>query len=688
MTALKLNEQQNLAVTTNSKHVLILAGAGSGKTKTITQRYIYLIKELGVHPSSILALTFTNKAVKEMKERIFLEIGDDKSLFIKTFHSFGALFLRREYYYSGRAVNFQIYDTDDSKKVVGDVLKKNGYQKGQATAYLKDIREYKQDLASGNFESFMPDFSEIFGQYQEELKLCNAFDFEDLIVEPIKILTEYEEIRYKYRHSFQYLLIDEYQDTNSAQYRLLSLLTDDHTSIMAVGDEDQSIYKFRGADVGIILNFTNDYKNSEIIKLEENYRSTEQILNLANSIISNNQNRIGKRLFSRIKSGDKPVILECNSDFEEAHKIASEIISKKYRFTEAVILVRTNNQTRVFEQVFQQYGIPLRVVGSVSFFQREEIKDVISLIRWFSNSKDRVAFERFVNKPPRGIGAKSLEKFYNHLKDYDGRIDDALRDVGQFSDIPLKARKNLFELASIFDCLSTDIESNPLYDNVVKYLDTTGLHNYYEKRDEEEMRTRLENINEYVLSLKDVPSGKDALYQYLEENALVNLIDENNEGKEAVTIMTVHNAKGLEFDNVFVAGLESGIFPHSRSDSDIEELEEERRLFYVAVTRARHNLYLTYAKQRNLFGRTMDSYPSMFLHEIEPDHIKSDDKTDINRGNAGFKIGDIVKDRNYGKGKVKKIVKKSGKHIAQIDFFEYGMLELVVEFSKLELVYD
>ncbi len=683
-----LNKEQRQAVESDTKYLLILAGAGTGKTRAITSRIIYLIKERKINPANILAVTFTNKAANEMKERVIKHIHDGMEPMIKTFHSFGAYILRIESFVSGRNKNFQIYDTNDSKKVISEIIKKFDYSKSETDKIYKWIQNFKQQVEDYDAIKYKnKTYKEIFSEYNNYLLKSNCFDFEDLILEPYKIFSKYPEILSKYQKRFKHILVDEYQDTNRSQFELLKVLSGKDSNVMVVGDEDQSIYKFRGADINNILSFEKNFSDAKIIRMEENYRSTENILITANSIIKNNLSRLGKNLFTNLKVGNKVLFFEAYNDFDEAEKILYLIEKYNMKLNNTAILYRTNNQSRPFEQVFNREKIPYIVLGSITFFEREEIKDAISILKWIVNPKDRIAFSRFVNKPSRGIGEKTLLSFFNELDTHDD-IFDVLKNIKNRKSISNKARDSFFKLYEIFKDKDNLIESESIDKLLSYYLHELNLWEYYEQKDFNEQSEKINNITEFIKSLEKRGRGIDELITLLEELTLVTSTDEDKSYSNKIKLMTVHNAKGLEFENVFVAGLEEGLFPHANSIEE-EDFEEERRLFYVAITRAKNNLTVSYCSKRNLFG--VDNYqePSQFLTEL-PEEILDRNCfgyfQEKSHKSLDYAVGDIVRHKDYGNGKIIMLKYERGKNLIMIDFFDHSIMEFILEYTDLEKV--
>ncbi len=684
----QLNVQQKEAVKIDKKHVLILAGAGTGKTKAITTRIIYLINNEKINPGNILAVTFTNKAANEMKERVLKYIkGSDVT--IKTFHSFGAYILRREAFAIGRNKYFQIYDSADSKKALKEVLKKFDFAKSEFGRIQKWIQEYKQQIEIySNMKYFSDIYKEIYNAYNKYLQDSNSFDFEDLILQPIKIFSKYPDILSKYQSRFKYILVDEYQDTNKSQFELLKFLAGKDNKVMVVGDEDQSIYKFRGADISNILNFEKDFVNAKIIRLEQNYRSTTNILNTANSIIENNTSRLGKKLFTNKLEGNKIILFEAYNEIIEVEKILELIKNNNMNLNNIAILYRTNNQSRPFEQVFNKQNIPYIIIGAIRFFEREEIKDAISILKWLINPKDKIAFGRFVNKPIRGIGKKSLSLFFTESENFND-LFDALQNISKIKTISKRAGKALSELGKNLKEKNKHLKEKPIDELIYYYLEKLGLLEYFKEKDDKDGTEKIKNITEFIKTIEHRGKGEKVILSYLEEVSLSPTeTDENHDNK--IKLMTIHNAKGLEFDNVFIAGVEQGLFPHSNSLESDEEYEEERRLFYVAITRAKKNLIISYCSNRNIFGWENKQEPSDFIQELPIDllELKFLNKNVTNRITPVYLEGDIVRHKEYGKGEIIRIKKSNGKHLAKIDFWDYSFMELILEYTKLEKVFD
>jgi DNA helicase II / ATP-dependent DNA helicase PcrA len=699
-----LNVKQFEAVTCSSRHVLVLAGAGSGKTKTLTSRILYLINELGVHPGKILAVTFTNKAANEMKERVAGFTGRKVDVMIKTFHSFGAYILRHESQSAGRKNNFQIYDDDDSRKVILAVLKKFGYARSMANNLKRWIALFKQNLEDMSKMEFREQaYLDMYNSYNSVLNESNCFDFEDLILQPVKMFSKFPELASRYSSRFKYVLIDEYQDTNRVQYDLVNLLCSSGNNLMVVGDEDQSIYGFRGADVNIILDFNNDYEQSRVIRLEENYRSTSNILNTANNVIRNNKVRLGKNLFTKGEEGDKVVLFRAYNEYDEAEKIINFIFEKDLDYGRTAILYRTNIQSRAFESIFNSNKIPYVIVGSIAFYDREEIKDCISILKWAANPNDRIAFERFINKPARGIGDKTLQEFYKKAADFDNNLFVTLEYFNASKPFSKKVNDSFSFIWDVFKDKDVLIAEKPVSDYLYEFLERLGLLKYFKEVDEKEHSDKINNIDEFLFSIEELDKGMEELLAFLEDFTLTaSSVKQDDDDSEKIKLMTVHNAKGLEFDNVFIAGVESGLFPHASSYEE-DNIEEERRLFYVAITRARMRLFISYCEFRNIYGYENNRGPSEFIYELDDAYLEYKNFTSDDLNQLGFyretvkpakvaKIiftkGDIVRHKDYGKGKILSIKEVNGKHLANIDFWDHSCMEVIVEYTKLEKVED
>jgi len=690
----KLNDPQKQAVLSEDKHVLILAGAGTGKTRAITSRIIYLIKEKGIPASQILAVTFTNKAAREMKNRVQKELSKYTDVMIRTFHSFGAYVLRNEAFAAGRDRFFHIYDDDESKKALNEIIKKYEYAKKEIKYVRHWIETFKQqveDISGMDYKD--EEYKKIYDHYNKFLLDSNCFDFGDLILEPVRIFKKYPELLKKYRDRFKYILIDEYQDTNKVQFELAKLLAGKKNNIMAVGDEDQSIYSFRGADINNILNFEKDFDSTSIIRMEENYRSTSNILTTANELISKNNFRLGKELYTNFDKGNKIKILNTNNEGDEAQKIIDHIIENKFKLDDTAILYRTNNQSRPFEQILNRTKLPYVIIGAIRFFDREEIKDSLSILKWLVNPKDKISFARFINKPTRGIGQKSVELFFEESKKYDNDLYQTLEKTNSIKGLSTKVKDTFTKIFEIFIDKESHIKNESVDSMLNYYLHQLKLLEYFENKDEVEGTEKLNNIVELIKSIQTRGKGIDNIQMYLEEVSLTSSMT-NEDYENKLKILTIHNAKGLEFENVFISGIEEGLFPHSNSLDSDEEYEEERRLFYVAITRAKKNLILSYCNWRTMAGWQKYQAPSPFLDELPVEllELNFNDKNGIYKNadvsETGFSEGDVVRHIEYGKGKILLIKMDQGRHLAKIDFWDHSLMDMILEYSKLEKVID
>lgn len=632
-----LNSEQARAVTATEGPLLILAGAGSGKTKTLTHRIAYLIATGRATPFNILAVTFTNKAAREMRERVAVLLGenpDNRSFmpYMGTFHSICVRLLRQDGEYAGIPRNFVIFDENDRLSAIKRASKtamidEKNFPPRALTSIISTAKndlvtpdEYA-GLGSGPVQRAA---AQVYPLYQAVLKEAGALDFDDLIARTVHLLQSQPEIRRKWQQQFRYIMIDEYQDTNAAQYKLVKLLTNPDRNVAVVGDDWQSIYSWRGADFRNILNFEKDYSQATVIKLEQNYRSTKSILDAAHAVISKNQQRSDKKLWTDAGDGRPIEALQVANERAEAEAIVQRVrnaVDVRFRtYRDFAVLYRTNAQSRSLEETFIRFGVPYRIVGGQRFYDRKEIKDIIAYLRMLYQPEDRVSFERIVNVPTRGIGAKSLENFFGWQREYTPSLLEALARASECSAITPKARKSFAELNSVLSDLRTQVDevSLPvLLEDLLRQIDY--LH--YLDDGTPQAESRQENVRELVSVAQTYQDlGLDG---FLEEVALVSDTENNEQGGNAVTMMTLHAAKGLEFPVVFLAGMEESIFPHSRALYDTSEMEEERRLCYVGMTRAKEELYLCYATSRMLYGGIQHNPPSRFLGEVDA-HLSVD----------------------------------------------------------------
>lgn len=710
-----LNEKQKEVVFAGDGPVLVLAGAGSGKTKALTHRMAYLISEKGMRPENILAITFTNKAAGEMKERVQKlisqsEITNQKSAITNrksqipamgTFHSVCARILRKDGHHIGIVAGFVIYDESDSLAVIKKVLRELGYENKKiapqgiksyisgAKNELVSDKEYIS-LAQGYFQRVV---AQVYPKYQKELEKNNALDFDDLLSETVKLFQKVPEILAKYQSLWAHILIDEYQDTNHAQYMFAKLLAEKHRNICVVGDDWQSIYSWRGANFQNILDFENDYPEAKVIKLEQNYRSTKAILTAAQNVIDQNINRSKKVLWTENSSGAPIYIYEAQNEEDEAGFICREVervCASGLRLFDIGIFYRTNAQSRVLEEQLLRYQIPYKIVGGVRFYERKEIKDILAWLRLASGANDWVSFERALSSPPSGLGARSIEKVRSFSKVKNLDISE-LAGNPELSDVLGEKYQLLLKFLAKIEKIAKKSEVS-LREGINAVINLSGYKNYLSDgsiQNEE----RLENLKELLSVAEEHENikGKLSLSDFLEEVALISDIDNYQEKAEGVTLMTLHTSKGLEFKTVFICGLEENIFPHSRSLFEPAELEEERRLFYVGLTRARESLYLVYAAHRLYFGGIQNNPPSRFISEI-PEYLLASasrfDGANVQAEIREEKIpgqirkGDKVHHENFGIGRVKEVVNDE----LTINFTEHGEKIISIYYAPIKKV--
>lgn len=637
-----LNEPQQRAVACLQGPLLIVAGAGSGKTRVLTFRIANLL-EHGVPPYRILAITFTNKAAREMRERVDALIGDAaQDVWLSTFHSFCARFLRMELEHYGRyAKNFVIYDAADSKGLIRECLKELNIDEkhtapGAVQVHISDAKNRLLDVAAFTAQAtdfFAEQVAKIYALYQSKLQENNALDFDDLLMLTVELLTKNEELRTKYQKKFQYILVDEYQDTNGAQYAITKLLAAEHRNICVVGDADQSIYGWRGADMRNIMNFEKDYPEATVILLEQNYRSTKNILAAANAVIENNLTRKKKELWTDNPTGDRITIYEGATEKNEASYIVREVerlhTMFHVKYGDIAVLYRTNAQSRNIEEAFYATGVPYAMVGSVRFYDRREIKDIIAYLRVIYNPRDTLSLLRIINVPRRGLGPTSIARMMETAEEYRISLFEVITDAQLLSMIPKlsgKVKLALEEFAAMVFTFMGQLGTRPIHEIVEDVIETSGYAAALEEEKKEDNRDRLENLREFISVAKNfddgAAEGENGLADFLAQIALISDVDQTEQSDGTVTLMTFHAAKGLEFPAVFMAGMEEGLFPHSRTLLDDTEIEEERRTCYVGITRAERRLYLTYARQRTIYGRTEMSRPSRFLAEIPEELVE------------------------------------------------------------------
>ncbi|MCH5253931.1 MAG: DNA helicase PcrA [Lachnospiraceae bacterium] len=683
-----LNEQQKKAVFTTSGPVLVLAGAGSGKTRALTHRIAYLIDEEGVDPYHIMAITFTNKAAGEMRERVNALVGHgSEQVWVSTFHSSCVRILRRYIDRLGFDNHFTIYDTDDQKGIMKEVCKKLSIDTKtlKERTILNAISSAKDELISPvEYEMQNPGdyigsrIAKAYREYQDTLRKNNALDFDDLIMKTVELFKNDPQVLESYQDRFRYIMVDEYQDTNTAQFELIRLLAAKYRNLCVVGDDDQSIYKFRGANIRNILDFEKVYPESTVIKLEQNYRSTQMILDAANAVIKNNRGRKDKALWTQKEEGASIHFHQFDSAFDEADYIAEDVRKRKNEgtadYNACAVLYRTNAQSRMLEERFIMKGVPYQVVGGVNFYARKEIKDILAYLKTIDNGRDDVAVKRIINVPKRGIGAATIQRVQEYADSRNISFYDALREADQIMTIGKSASK-LQPFVTMIQAFRSKLEFYDLEDLLKDVLETTGYVRELEASNEEDAEDRIANIDELiskVVAYDETHENAD-LSEFLEEVALVADIDTVDGNNNKVLLMTLHSAKGLEFPNVYLAGLEDGIFPSymTITSDDPLEVEEERRLAYVGITRAKEELTLTCARQRMIRGETQYNPVSRFVKEIPPlllDHKLPKPKhsvfdSDYRRGGAGsyqrqFGINaDTVFDKPKAAAKPKAVVK-------------------------------
>jgi DNA helicase II / ATP-dependent DNA helicase PcrA len=617
----ELNDDQRRAVFHEGSPLLILAGAGSGKTRVITTKIAYLVDQKGVDPSSILAVTFTNKAAVEMHERVRAMVPGARPVMVRTFHSFGAWLLRRNAHLLDLSSSFSIYDDDDSLSLLhslyGDFKRRELQPFARAISRAKDYGLSPRD----NLKDFSwdPRFPEMYTAYERRLREIGNADFGDLIKRAVELLRDNDEVRERIQSRFSVVLVDEYQDSNVAQFELLKQLFGPKTYLCVVGDDDQSIYRFRGAEVRNILSFSKEFPGTEIIKLERNYRSTDTILAIAAEVVAHNRGRLGKTLWTDT-TGGKDAILAIVRDHEEEAGFCAELLEDG-NLTGTAILYRTNAQSRSFETLFLRRGIPYKIVGSLRFYEREEVKDALALLAFLMNPKDEVAFRRIVNKPTRGLGEKSVGAIVQASSEREGNLIRAAEELLQsFSG---RSGKGLEEFVSFSAALSKSLEEAELSPFLKVAFRKSGLLKHHREQDEVAGTQKVANLEELAAAAIHYPSGREGLGAFLEDLELdrARIAGKDPASEPGVTLITMHNTKGLEFDRVIITGMEEGLFPRRPEEKD-DELEEERRILYVSITRAKRELYFSTCRRRTIWGRTVPQEPSRFLQEIPFEHLK------------------------------------------------------------------
>ena len=704
-----LNDRQLEAVKSVGSPNLIFAGAGSGKTRVLTYKIAYLIKEIGLPPENILAVTFTNKAAQEMKSRVQELLDFDiSSISIGTFHSISAQILRKEIHNLGISNSFIIYDQVDSIAVIKDSIKDLGLdiKQFEPKTFKNHISSLKNQLISHEeAESLADDFlskkvAEVYKIYQNQLLSNSALDFDDLLLKPLELFKKFPNVLEKYQKKYHYVLVDEYQDTNKPQFQFIHSLSINHREICVVGDDDQSIYGWRGADISNILNFSEAFGDSKVFKLEQNYRSTQNILDAAYFVISKNSKRAEKRIWTDNKEGEPIYIVENSNDFQEADRIIeliSENTSKKdYDLSDVVILYRTNAQSRLIEDKLRRQGIPYHIIGGVKFYERKEIKDVLAYLRVISNHSDNVGLLRILNFPVRGVGKTSIDKIIQFSKDHKISIFDSLKQIDNIN-IGVSQKKTLKVFANNIDKLSNLVETISITDLINELISTFGIRNHYDKQNTSESNERWQNIEELINGIIEYETDKEnaSLTEFLEEVSLLTDIDKWNDEVKQVTLMTIHSSKGLEFPIVFISGLEEGLFPISQYLEQNEELEEERRLFYVGATRAMNKLYLSYSKFRRRFGsEIMPMVTSRFIRELPDKNIEylsnrgSYIEQKIVKQDFEYKRGQFVEHSLFGKGKIINVEGSGMESKLTVMFHGNIQKKLIAKYANLKIVYN
>ena len=728
----KLNERQKEAVLATEGPVLVLAGAGSGKTTVLVNRIAYMISEKHIRPWNILAITFTNKAAREMKDRIERLLGDTaKDMWIGTFHSVCVRILRSCIDLLGYSRDFVIYDTADTKTVMKECLRELDIDEKSFPVrnVLSIISNAKNDLMdAATFENVyksdyrMSIIAKIYYRYQTKLRKNNAVDFDDIILNTVKILSENPDVLSKYQDKFQYILVDEYQDTNNSQYLLINLLAQANRNLCVVGDDDQSIYKFRGANIGNILNFEDDYSDVQKITLDQNYRSTQNILDAANSVISNNKGRMGKSLWTSNGDGNKVFVYTGTNEYDEARYIARQIkkhFDEQGSFSDCAILYRTNAQSRVIEEMLMRESVPYKVLSGLRFYDRKEIKDIIAYLRVVYNPNDDVSLARIINEPKRKIGNATLEKARNIAREKETSLYDVISHADDYPEFKT-AIKKLLAFSEIIQSLIKLKDTVTIEDLTERILNDTGYMPALVMEDTTESKTRIENLGEFISVITEFEKNEETgntLGEFLENISLVSDIDGYDENEDSAVLMTIHSAKGLEFPIVFLSGLEEGLFPGMRSMESDDDIEEERRLCYVAITRAKEQLYITKTISRTIHGKTMPTTASRFFKEIPVEYLE--DKTtlqpkvakvmqDLGVRNASatkkevymtkgfgssvkssgstdyskFKAGDTVEHRTFGRGEILKATPCGNDCILEIQFESIGFKRLMAAFAR------
>lgn len=723
-----LNERQKEAVLHTEGPLLILAGAGSGKTRVLTHRIAYLIEEKGIFPGNILAITFTNKAANEMKERVdYLLDGNIDDIWMGTFHSVCVRILRRNIDKIGYDRSFSIYDRDDQITVVKECIKdlnlsKDMYKERSVLSVISSLKDKMTDpdtYINQNYSDYYSrNVGEIYALYEKKLKANNALDFDDLIIKTVELLKSNPDVLDYYQRKFKYIFVDEFQDTNKIQYKLVELISERYKNICVVGDPDQSIYGWRGADISNILDFEKDFPNTKIIKLEQNYRSTKNILNVANHMIKNNLSRKEKKLWTANEEGNQVVVESLLDSDEEAFFVANkveELVNEGYKPSDFAILYRTNAQSRTFEEIFMRKSIPYKIVGGLRFYDRKEIKDIIAYLKLIQNPVDDISLKRIINVPKRGIGNATLEKVEEYANQTGESIYSVLLNIDSIPKLSTRAKNNLKSFMDMVNKFMAMKEIKGLKELIEEVVYGIGYIKELEEEASIESQTRLDNIKEFISVAIDfeVKNPEGTLEDFLATVSLLSDVDKTEDVANSVTLLTVHAAKGLEFPVVFMVGMEEGLFPISRALDDETELEEERRLCYVAITRAEKLLFITSAKLRTIYGNTNYTLPSRFIDEIPEgytissiekkkvkqrnykeqlvkvnDYTKksSKSKTRPSVGNMDVDVGMKVSHKKWGIGTIVQIKERDKDKEIVIAFDKVGLKRLLLSIAPIEIL--
>jgi len=676
-----LNSVQKEAASYTDGPLLILAGAGSGKTRVLTYRIAYLLEEGLCKPWEILAITFTNKAAKEMKERVETLVGENaKDIWLGTFHSVCVRILKREIEALGYTRDFNILDELDKQKVIKEIIKKMDIdEKNYAVSYIvSEISKAKDKLKGPEvyIKESIGDYrketiGKIYSEYQRTLKSNNSLDFDDILCLTVEVFKTAPDRLMYYQNKFKHILVDEYQDTNHVQFLLISMLASAHGNICVVGDESQSIYAFRGADISNILDFEKEYDQAKIIKLEQNYRSTKTILNAANAVINNNTSKIDKNLWTENDEGEKIKYFTSKNEYEEVDYIVDKIDAMcrtgKYTYKDFALLYRTNAQSRVIEDVFMRAGTPYKLIGGTKFYARKEIKDMVAYLKLINNIKDNVSLTRIINEPKRGIGDTSVDRLKDKAEEAGLSIFEYSMEPGNIAE--LRCSNAITNFVALIADLNAMKDSMPVSELMKKVLELTGYEAELMKDKSPENESRLENIYEFIGVAKEFETEEadNSLADFLDSIALVADVDNLDDNTEAVTLMTMHNAKGLEYPVVFIVGMEEGLFPSKRSMDEDKGVEEERRLCYVAITRAKKELFLTNARQRTMYGMTTTTIPSRFTEEIPQEFLDEAAKENIE---LGRRKQEKYTDSEYAK--VESWISNTFKSIDRVEDYSYG----------------